>query len=916
MCCDEVAVAATGRRIAYAGALQLAACKRLQAKRAAGALAAAMGGNRMTTLDRVRNILGLSVAHEPMRWWPAGLLAVLVPLLVWFGLVGGPRPAQGENPADGAPSATAPGTAGENTAVEKEKDAISPGAAAQSTPTLNEIHQAWKTRQDRIHSARFEWTETRLIAKRTMPPAGYLERLGTNVPPGSKPGEWLPSDDLTVECSRTVSLNGNMMRVTRQGQYWNPIHARVLTDPYLASFDGEIAITFFAGTGPTGPIYPPVGFITKTDRNGDWNNEGLLPIMLAARPCDIYMGGRDLSNFDENSKMGTIDGHECVILTGWNSAREETLWLDVRRGYIVLRMVRSIGAQHDVTFDISYREDPPHGWLPSGWKQVSAGRPTTERPAGRLMYQVVAKVTKREVNVDIPRSEFQFDFPAGTKVRDRRTEGATKSTEAVPVQPAKSAANAKPAATKATAKPPAAAPETESYTFPISLSGRAVDLDGKPIRGAKVYIASPRVESKRLAETVTNEQGRYEFRDVPLPIERVTTNRRRDSGAFEVFGQAAGYGFAWRPLKWFYPKPNFDTPGSLKDRDLPVQYQVGDKIELDLKFPPPATLHGRVVDDRGQPIAGTRLAIRYCDPIPPDGYPNEQSFQRIRGGWSFDSLNESESVPPEIKVRQTGADGRFEFTGLPPDCRFSIDVRPPGFSTRSISAATCDQRRTGLQGLPILVGEMKLTFVRPREVPVLVLYGDSRKPAPNVFVDGSQKEASSWQTSGNDGRATLRLPPGEFKLSLLPATGSPYLRTDGTLQVPESPPKEPIVFLLRPAAAVEVRVVDADTGQGLADVDLWCEKTFQRSPDSPPEHYREVHSFRSWEVGTHLVHSEEPRTNADGVLRALFEPGKHRIGVGKESFPKGYEVVERDGTEFDGKVGEPVRLTFHLRKRR
>ena len=35
----------------------------------------------MTLLGRVRNVLGVSPSHERARWWPAGLLALLAPLL-------------------------------------------------------------------------------------------------------------------------------------------------------------------------------------------------------------------------------------------------------------------------------------------------------------------------------------------------------------------------------------------------------------------------------------------------------------------------------------------------------------------------------------------------------------------------------------------------------------------------------------------------------------------------------------------------------------------------------------------------------------------------------------------------------------------------------------------------------------------
>jgi beta-lactamase regulating signal transducer with metallopeptidase domain len=98
MCCDELAVAATGQRMSYAIALSEAACRRAAPNEPL--LGATMGGTEMTLLSRVYNVLGLSPGRERARWWPAGLLALLVPLGIWCASAGITRPGSGEAQAE------------------------------------------------------------------------------------------------------------------------------------------------------------------------------------------------------------------------------------------------------------------------------------------------------------------------------------------------------------------------------------------------------------------------------------------------------------------------------------------------------------------------------------------------------------------------------------------------------------------------------------------------------------------------------------------------------------------------------------------------------------------------------------------------------------------------------------------------
>jgi len=98
MCADNLAVVVTGGRVTYARVLELLGRRRLRLP--APQFGTAMGGTKMALLSRVRNVLGIVPAEQRLRWWPAGLAALLVPLVLWgasLGASGNPPEAKTEN---------------------------------------------------------------------------------------------------------------------------------------------------------------------------------------------------------------------------------------------------------------------------------------------------------------------------------------------------------------------------------------------------------------------------------------------------------------------------------------------------------------------------------------------------------------------------------------------------------------------------------------------------------------------------------------------------------------------------------------------------------------------------------------------------------------------------------------------------
>jgi hypothetical protein len=210
-----------------------------------------------------------------------------------------------------------------------------------------------------------------------------------------------------------------MVRHSARGPKFFPDHNQFFSTWYLNVYDGDVNKQFY-GYGDAKDERPcPHGFVTeKSIGNLHSDSPSLRAVVMNYRimhpafmkrhgwidnPADCVLSG----------KSGLIDGHPCVILER-SKRPPSSYWVDPARDCIVLRRVFGEASKPSMQIDVTYSLDAVYGWTPASWKHVS-----TDTQTGKLMFETVATVRKYEFNTVIPRSEFRFDFPAGTRVNDQ-----------------------------------------------------------------------------------------------------------------------------------------------------------------------------------------------------------------------------------------------------------------------------------------------------------------------------------------------------------------------------------------------------------------------------------------------------------------------------------------------------------------
>jgi beta-lactamase regulating signal transducer with metallopeptidase domain/protocatechuate 3,4-dioxygenase beta subunit len=445
-----------------------------------------------------------------------------------------------------------------------------------------------------------------------------------------------------------------------------------------------------------------------------------------------------------------------------------------------------------------------------------------------------------------------------------------------------------------------AAPEKkQDYpTVPITVTGKATDSAGRPIAGATIYLVSTNGINAPLGITTTDLTGAYTFRDAPLPLRR-TGSDSPAQGTFQVFGSADGRGFAWHGMRFYHPEPrpaNRRVPG--EDHSL---FQ-GEPLVMDLAFPAGATLRGRMVDEAGKPVAGVRISLVHGDYLDTQGRETHHNFREF---WCI------RQAPESMTTTRTDDDGRFRLEGLPKEVGFRVYVIHPDFAVINLHAATTDRptdafdypRASLVRGTPrppVSTGDLDLTLKATRQIATRVVYADTGKAAPNVFLGVGGGGNLAQGVSDPEGKFFMRLPPGEYSGHAYPRDkGVAYVRTRTTFTVNAEPAEQSLEVRLELGCVLILEAVDAETGRGIPGVG------FMAQMDDPPNGRTSVQST-TWTV-------DNPRTDADGRLRAVVYPGEREYSMGNFPIPAPYRQ-EFQKQRASLPAGKTVVVRFELHK--
>lgn len=266
--------------------------------------------------------------------------------------------------------------------------------------TVAEALRAWRSRQDRVRSAIFEWTESKTEVKHSYRAFATTRRF--------------PDEDTTWKARASITLDGEKCRYAYEGQVFYINQHRYVPRDYVSVFDGDVCKLY---TKQTAESEHGTGVIRPDKHNFDAETLAFRSLSWWLRPLHANSSRLSPDKLADTGRTARIEGvscHEFEQIDGASGTCK--LWLDPHRDWCVVRGQSVAGGEPKWQIDVAYGPDPQVGWVPRAWTLVSMAAGGT-----RLKSSTTATVEKYSINPRIGATEFDFDFAPGTVVVDDRT---------------------------------------------------------------------------------------------------------------------------------------------------------------------------------------------------------------------------------------------------------------------------------------------------------------------------------------------------------------------------------------------------------------------------------------------------------------------------------------------------------------
>lgn len=435
-------------------------------------------------------------------------------------------------------------------------------------------------------------------------------------------------------------------------------------------------------------------------------------------------------------------------------------------------------------------------------------------------------------------------------------------------------------------------------------SGRVETSQGKPIAGAKIWLASShgfnsevnRENFKGLLRELgtSDEQGRFAVSLDAKTTRQIGFSPTQLISPAQLVATTEGRGMDWMPLEVFQ-----DNVASSKQRDM-LQSRV-DKARGNGRFanraltlrPESKPIRGRLVDLEGRPLPKVKVLVESLYQPDVAGLLNalgksskgelNDVLTNSRFGVGGLARSELQKLIPPVTTKENG---EFELSGIGDDQLATlifdadrIEARPMNVLGREMETVSLPHMKNFPDGSKDVFAGRDFSYAVGPSIPVegVVTDYDTGKPVANVLVHverlfkdsvgkNSQLRLDTHHlrtVTDEKGRFRITgMPPGEgHVIEAVPPKSAPYLMTSQEVspRLADGDAKR-IEIKVKRGVWIEGRVTDKRSGEPLAaSVDYLALK-------------KNPHSFESLGLGW-VWCKERYRTDRDGNYRMLGLPG-------------------------------------------